>query len=283
MRRASHPLCVKVAANRLNNKKQPLMVGRAELSVVRLTFEIGTEEWIAQTGGRLTIAQAIGLSTQGLTQAVSERLNPRRAAPNEGTHQLERVKVARQELLGVLATQRARVEARQGEALLNHACRTFLLGAALLSDDEFGKLNLMSAAVAALAHDDGLVNPSSSGNCFTADSATEASTMMAQLEAPDDAMTASRAAVVSHFQPKLPKRAGADARLVALGASADVMGFGLKRVDPGLQEMLWQEWPELGFLTDVKRLLKGERTRAPWTRPGVLSWSGMPYMLRSKR
>jgi hypothetical protein len=68
-----------------------------------------------------------------------------------------------------------------------------------------------------------------------------------------------------------------------LGASADVMSFGLKKVDTGLTREIWQEWPDVNFLARVKELLKGERTRAPRTRPGVLARSGMPYLLRSSR
>jgi len=107
--------------------------------------------------------------------------------------------------------------------------------------------------------------------------------MMVRLSASGQSADIAQAAVVAHFQPKLPREAGADAQLVALGASADVMGFGLKRIDSGILAELWQEWPDLDFLSDVRRLLKGERTRAPRTRPGVLSFSGMPSLLRSAR
>ncbi len=73
------------------------------------------------------------------------------------------------------------------------------------------------------------------------------------------------------------------AEMIALGASADVMGIGLKKIDSALQLEIWDEWPDLGFISEVRVLLKGERTRAPRTRPGVLALSGMPYLLRSSR
>jgi hypothetical protein len=191
--------------------------------------------------------------------------------------------VARKELVTVLESQRDRVVERQGQALLNHACRTYVLGAALLSDELFSHVNHTATAVAALAHDDGLLHPSTPGNCFTADSAVEVNTLSERLGAPSETVDVARAAVIAHFQPKLPTQAGADAQLVALGASADVMGFGLKRLDVGLTREVWQEWPDLDFLARVKELLKGERVRAPRTRPGVLARSGMPYLLRSSR
>jgi hypothetical protein len=71
--------------------------------------------------------------------------------------------------------------------------------------------------------------------------------------------------------------------MIALGASADVMGIGLKKIDPELLRDIWVEWPDLGFIQEVRVLLKGERTRAPRTRPGVLAISGMPYLLRSSK
>ena len=247
------------------------------------SFEVGTEEWLAQTGGRLTYRQALVLSGQGLAQSARERFNRRQPSPAESFGQVARIAAARDELAAVLATQRARVIERQGHSLVNHACRTFVLGAALLTDDVFARVNLTTAAVAALTHDDGLLHPSTPGNCFTADSAIEADAMMAQLGQSGGPTQVARAAVISHFQPRLPERAGPEARMVALGASADVMGFGLGRLDPGLLEAVWNEWPDLGLLSEVKSLLLRERTRAPRTRPGVLSYSGMPYLLRRGR
>lgn len=246
-------------------------------------LEVGTEEWLNQTGGRLTTRQAISISAQGSVQVISGRLSRTRIEPREANNQASRVKIARDVLASVLETHRERVLERQGEALLNHACRTYLLGAALLTDDVFRNVNQVAAAVAALAHDDGLANPSQSENCFTVDSALEVDNIMHQLGAANSWADAARAAVISHFQPKLPMNASADAKLVAAGASADVMGFGLKRISPSLLTDLWQEWPDLEFISDVRVLLKGERTRAPRTRPGVLALSGMPYLTRSGR
>ena len=246
-------------------------------------FEIGTEEWLAKTGGRLTIPQALALSTQGLAQSARERVGRSRPDRDESTRQAARVAVARKELVIVLDTLRDRVIDRQGEALLNHACRTYLLGAALVSDENYRRVDHTAAAVAALAHDDGLVLPSTPGNCFTTDSASEVDAMMGQIGGSHGSAAVARAAVISHFQPTLPMQASADAQLVALGASADVMGFGLRKLDRGLTQEVWQEWPDLNFLADVKKLLKRERARAPRTRPGVLARSGMPYLLRPSR
>lgn len=245
--------------------------------------DVGTPEWLRETGGRLTLRQAVALSVQGSTQLVRERLSRARPEAIEAAGQVARVELARAQLRGVLASQRSRVVERQGEPLLHHGCRTYLLGAALLSDEAFGRVQHEAAVTAALAHDDGLVHPRTPGGCFTADSATEAAILMEALGVAGDLVAASRAAVISHFQPALPPGAGAEAQLVALGASADVMGFGLRRVDPGVMVEIWREWPDLTFLKEVKGLLKGERRRAPRTRPGVLAMSGMPYLLRAGR
>jgi len=245
--------------------------------------EVGTEEWLAQTDGRLTFSQALALSMQGFAQSAREGLSRSRPDREEASRQAVRMAVARNELTSVLDSLRDRIVERQGHALLNHACRTYVLGAALLSDELFRRVDYTAAAVAALAHDDGLVHPSPTGHCFTADSAVEVDVMIAQMGAAPGSAGVARAAVISHFQPRLPSQAGADAHLIALGASADVMGFGLKRLDPGLTHEVWQEWPDVNFLAQVKELLKGERTRAPRTRPGVLARSGMPYLLRPGR
>jgi hypothetical protein len=157
------------------------------------------------------------------------------------------------------------------------------LGAALTSEEAFRRLDHTVTAVAALSHDDGLLHPSTPGNCFTADSAIETSYMMADLGLPDSSAACARAAVISHFQPKLPANSSAEAQLLALGASADVMGIGLGKIHPQLVREIWQEWPDLGFLAQMKKLLKGEIRRAPRTRAGILALSGMPYLLRKSK
>ena len=83
-------------------------------------FEIGTEAWLDQTGGRLTIPQALALSTQGFAQSARDRVS--RSRPDQGgsSRQAARMAVARKELAVVLESQRDRVVERQGQALLNH-------------------------------------------------------------------------------------------------------------------------------------------------------------------
>ena len=248
-----------------------------------LQVEIGTDEWLAATGGRLTPGQAAVLAAAGFAQLARERVSRSRGRAPSASEQAGRLDVARRELDGVLMTERQHVVDRQGETLLNHGCRTYLLGAILVPSEVFGRADHESSIVAALTHDDGLVHPTTPGGCFTADSADEAARAMSRLGAGPEAIATARAAVISHFQPTLPPGASAEAYLVARGASADVMGFGLRGVDPGVAREIWQQWPDQGFPRGVARLLKGERTRAPRTRPGVLSMSGMPYFLRSSR
>lgn len=245
--------------------------------------EIGTEEWLAATGGRLTPGQATALAAAGFAQLARERVSRSRGGTPRASEQAGRLDVARRELDGVLVTERQHVVDRQGETLLHHGCRTYLLGVLLVPSEVFGRLDQEACVVAALTHDDGLVHPTSPGGCFTADSADEAARVMSRLGAGPDEITTTRAAVISHFQPTLPPGASAEAHVVARGASADVMGFGLRGVDPGVAREIWQEWPDQGFPRVVGRLFKGERTRAPRTRAGVLSLSGMPYFLRSSR
>ena len=248
------------------------------------SFEVGTEPWLVETGGRLSLAQAITLATQGFAQTLRDTFSARKAlSVKEAQQQAARVLVARKELAKVLVSQRERVNARQGEAVLNHTARTYLFGAALLPDEVFSHIDHTIAAVAALSHDDGLIHPTKPGECFTGDSAAEAQVMLKSLGASGATVTLARSAVISHFQPKLPAKSGAEAQMIALGASADVMGIGLKKIDPDLLSEIWGQWPDLGFISEVRVLLKGERTRAPRTRPGVLAISGMPYLLRKSR
>ena len=246
--------------------------------------EIGTETWLAETGGRLDLPQALTLAAQGFAQTLRDVFSARKAISVEETkRQAARVAAARKALANVLVSQRERVLDRQGEAVMNHTARTYLFGAALVSDEIFSRIDHIAAAVASISHDDGLLHPSKPGECFTGDSAAEAQFMLNSLGASSSSVKLARAAVISHFQPNLPSQSGAEAQMIALGASADVMGIGLKKIDTELLRDIWLEWPDLGFIQEVRALLKGERTRAPRTRPGVLAISGMPYLLRSSK
>jgi len=247
-------------------------------------LEIGTEPWLEVTGGRLTAAQALSLATAGFGQTLRDMFSIRKPLSiEESKRQSERVSIARKEFAKVIETQGERVLHRQGEAVVNHTARTYLFGAALVSDEIFSRIDHTVAAVASISHDDGLLHPSKPGECFTGDSAVEAQFMLKSLGVSSSSVKLARAAVISHFQPNLPSQSGAEAQMIALGASADVMGIGLKKIDTELLRDIWVEWPDLGFIQEVRALLKGERTRAPRTRPGVLALSGMPYLLRSSK
>jgi len=88
---------------------------------------IGTEEWLAGTGGRLTQGQATVLAAAGFAQLARERVSRSRGGAPSASEQASRLDVARRELDGVLATERQHVLGRQGETLLNHGCRVLSL------------------------------------------------------------------------------------------------------------------------------------------------------------
>ncbi|NBU22821.1 MAG: hypothetical protein EBS38_02760 [Actinobacteria bacterium] len=265
----------------LGNVSTDEKLERIAVSSGESSHEFGTEAWLIKTGGRLSILQAIKISAQGLAQTIRDRTSRSKGlTASEASRQQKQVSAARIELAKVLGSLGNRVLDRQGQAMLNHTCRTYIFGCALLSDKDFMRVNHTAAVVAALAHDDGLVRPSTGGLCFTGDSALEAQNMMGHLGVPDRAIGVARSAVISHFQPILPAASGPEAKLVALGASADVMGIGLRKIHPQIVSDAFQEWPELDFFPELKKLLKGEIRRAPRTRPGVLALSGMPYLLR---
>jgi hypothetical protein len=94
--------------------------------------EIGTEEWLAATAGRLTPGQATALAAAGFAQLARERVSRSRGGTPRASEQAGRLDVARRELDGVLVTERQHVVDRQGETLLHHGCRTYLLGVLLV-------------------------------------------------------------------------------------------------------------------------------------------------------
>jgi hypothetical protein len=167
-----------------------------------------------------------------------------------------------------------------GPAMSNHACRSFLLGALLMPADAFDHLDVDSAALAALAHDLGLVRPELSDRCFTAASAQAAQQTGSDLGMKEVSTARARDAVVAHFQPHPPPGSGPEALLLAAGTSADVMGYGMHRLHPQLRGEIWRAWPDLAFRKQFKGFLSQERARAPRSRAAVLARTGMGSLMR---
>lgn len=248
---------------------------------IQTTSPIGTTAWLDQTGGRLTLAQSITLSGQAMVQLTRSKLRLSRQGALAASEQEARMHAACQ------ALDRAQesgdfepVQASLGSALYNHSCRSYVLGALLLDAAAYAALDEEVAVAAALTHDAGLVQPNNDDRCFTVASMAITRTSMEQRLGASDRMSTAQDAVVAHFQPRPPFGSGSETRLLALGASADIMGFGLNVIAPSIKSDLWAKWPDLDISQRFTALLRKERARAPRTRAAVLSRTGMTLLMR---
>ena len=174
----------------------------------------------------------------------------------------------------------APVQASLGPALYNHSCRSYVLGALLIDATAYASLDQEVAVAAALTHDAGLMQPNNDDRCFTVASAAITRKSMEQRLVASDRVSTAQDAVVAHFQPKPPSGARAETQLLALGTSADIMGFGLNVIAPSIKDDLWATWPDLDISQRFTALLRKERGRAPRSRAAVLSRTGMTLLMR---
>ena len=242
---------------------------------------MGTTAWLDETGGRLTLAQSITLSGQAMIQLTRSKLRLSRQAALAASEQEERLHAACQVLARAQESgDFAPVQASLGSALYNHSCRSYVLGALLIDATAYASLDQEVAVAAALTHDAGLVQPNNDDRCFTVASAAITRKSMEQRLVVSDRVSAAQDAVVAHFQPKPPSGARSETRLLALGASADIMGFGLNVIAPSIKDDLWAKWPDLDISERFTALLRKERGRAPRSRAAVLSRTGMTLVMR---
>jgi len=222
---------------------------------------IGTSAWLEETGGRLTLAQSISLSGQAMVQLARSKLRLSRQAALAASEQDERLHAACQVIVRAQESgDFAPVQASLGSTLYNHSCRSFVLGALLLDASAYASLDQDVAVVAALTHDAGLVRPNNDDRCFTVASTAITRRLMEQRLVASDRVSTAQDAVVAHFQPKLPSGARAETQLLALGASARIMGFGLSVIAPSIKDELWGTWPDLDI---AQRFMSSSTTFGP--------------------
>jgi hypothetical protein len=224
---------------------------------------LGTYEWVAATGGRLTAAErrrllrplaavhaanAVGRLTM-LTRLNSGRradLDPAELAPPTSA-------------LASAAEREA--SSRITPALLNHSFRTYSFGAALgaLAGIDVDRDLLFAAA---MLHDVGLRRPVA-GVDFTLAGADAARQIAETLELSTAATETIRTAITLHYSPGVSLAHGPVAYLLSAGAGVDVAGLRSWVLPPQVLADVVAQRPRLGFKHEFRAAFRSEAAAVP--------------------
>lgn len=235
---------------------------------------IGTQAWCEATNGHLTAAEKVVLAGM-LVRAQARQLGDRLRSFTPGwRRRLAEMDLARVPAPDTRAIRDAETLARDvyGEPLRLHCYRTYWW-AALLAQFDALRFDAELLLVAALLHDLGLAPRAISdvGNCCFATNGARQAAAFAH-EAGWDARRKHRLyeAISLHLNPVVDARLhGAEAKLIADGATFDVIGSGRRRIPDEARLAVHSRFPRAGFRDEIVGTI--ERRHAPGTRPAFLA------------
>ena len=232
---------------------------------------VGTQPWVARTGGALTsadrrallpsLARAHAVNAVGRLTMLGRVNSGRRV--QVGPHELRQPSsvltiAAEQEAIRLLTP-----------ALLNHSYRTYVFGVSIgsLEGVEVDREVLFAAA---LLHDTGL-RPPVAGVDFTRASAANALRVAEAVGLSTAATQDMRDAITLHHSPDVTLSVdGPVAYLLSAGAALDVMGMRSWKVPPGVLEDTVARYPRLGFKREFTAAFAAEAVAVPRGRADLL-------------
>jgi hypothetical protein len=237
---------------------------------------IGTPDWGAASNGRLTRGETLHLAGM-VVQAQARELLDRLAGRSETwRRRRDRVDPDQVPTPDTAMVRHAEEEARDvyGAPLALHCHRTYWWGALLAQFDELA-LDSELLLVASLLHDLGLAPsalPRVRDCCFAHEGATQAHALVKRWGW--DAPRADRVAeaISLHLNPVVDAAAyGAEAALLARGATLDVIGAGRRRLPARALAEVDRRFPRNGFAAEILGTITyghASGTRAAFLAPG---------------
>ena len=235
------------------------------------TSRLGTQPWVARTGGQLTPADRRALFPRmARAHAVNAVGRLTMLARLNSGRRVEIPRDALRQPSSVLTVAAEREAIRQlAPALLNHSYRTYLFGVAVgsLEGVDVDREVLFAAA---LLHDTGLRHPVV-GVDFTAASAAHALRVAEEVGLSTAATQVMRSAITLHHSPDVTLGVdGPVAYLLSAGAALDVMGMRCWKVPPVLLDEVVARYPRLGFKGEFTDAFAAESAAVPDGRAHLL-------------
>ena len=227
----------------------------------------GDVTWARRGGGRLSWDERLGQIWEVVRFQLRERLRRRpRDLGARSAAEVDRM-MTEVELPNTEPVARAtELVTRLGpEALASHALRTFAWGTLLGLRDGLA-WNRERFALAALLHDLALARRRDDVACFAADGAEQA---MSELEAwgvDAPARETVGDAICLHVRVAVPRELGVEAHLVQRGAGLDVIGLGLRDLEPEVRRRVLERHPRGALKSFLVDALARDATRHRGTR-----------------
>jgi hypothetical protein len=161
------------------------------------------------------------------------------------------------------ATREAEAVCREssGGSLTNHCLRSYAWGV-LLGLSEGISFDAESLYAAAMMHDLGLTPAYDRGQCFETDGADAAREILSRLGWLEQAIGTVSEAIYLHMHD-IPDDATGEARLLALGTSADVSGRRVLELAEPTRDAVLRLFPRLGFKRLFIDLFEDQARRKP--------------------
>lgn len=237
---------------------------------------LGALPWAARTGGQLSssdrralrrpLVRSLGVNALGRTSMLV-RLNTGRGALVSQTQLRPPTSV-----LTAAAEQEA--ARRLTPALLHHAYRTYVFGAAI-GQVEHIDVDRELLFAAAMLHDTGLGRPVD-GVDFTLASAEIALEIAETVGLSSAATRVMRSAITLHCSPDVTLAVdGPVAHLLSAGAALDVIGLHSWKLPPGMLGQVVAEHPRLAFKREFAAAVAAEAAAVPEGRMNLLRRHGV--------
>lgn len=169
------------------------------------------------------------------------------------------------------------------EFLINHCYRTYVFGS-VIGHNESVQFDKELFAVAALLHDVGLTKTHqfkhANCNCFAVEGAIEAGVFLEKNNVEYERTKIVQDAIALHLNVKVPENLP-EAYLLNKGASVDVVGQSLKKLDAEFVELTINRYPRLNFKSAIHQLLKAQSKARPKSRISFLYQLGFSDLIKN--
>lgn len=164
-------------------------------------------------------------------------------------------------------------------ALLAHSLRCWEFGTALAQVDDLAP-DPEALYLACVLHDVGVGAPDdATTGCFALLGAHRARTFVTDRGATPELGQCVHTAIARHLDPRTPREAGAEARLLHDAAHLDVVGLRAHQLDPGQIADIHARHGRAGFSSEFAAAMRDEARVRPRSTAATLWWSGMPIAI----
>jgi hypothetical protein len=242
---------------------------------------VGTWEWAEQTHGRLRredrarlIAQGVGARLARLPSQLRSRIIGERGSFD--------VPPLPDSALARAAEERARELSSPG--LYAHCLRTWAFATMFAQRDRVEHDEEL-LYVACVLHDLGLTpahnQREASAACFAVEGARAAHALSRKHGASDSQARTVAEAITLHLNVTVPRRLGAEAHLLSMGVSLDVVGRRVHQLPAGARREVSLLWPRTGFGTELANVTAEQARVRPQSRSALLHRLGFPKLIEA--